>query len=156
MNPHQLIKDSLDLLPLKMRGKKAERMLLAIGYQESGFTTRVQTRGPAVGFWQFEKMGGLYGVLEHSTTKELARNWSENWTQNKEGKALDVLYEGFKTAEYDHLACLFARLLLWTHPKALPTTEDEAWRYYLDVWRPGKPHRNRWVNNWKTADSKIK
>ena len=41
---------------------------------------------------------------------------------------------------------LFARLLLWTVPAALPTRQnpDESWRHYLEAWRPGKPHRQTW------------
>ena len=58
----------------------------------------------------------------------------------------------------DVLACIFARLLLWTHPQALPKRGDVAgaWAYYLDLWRPGKPHHELWPGNfergWKATE----
>ena len=55
------------------------------------------------------------------------------------------------------LACTVARLTLRLDRQQLPAaslgSEDAAWAYYLRNWRPGKPHRDRWVKNWPTAVS---
>ncbi|WP_199533145.1 hypothetical protein [Thiopseudomonas alkaliphila] len=59
------IDPALALLPARMKSKKAVVMMLAIGLQESRFIHRRQIKGPARGFWQFEKGGGVYGVLNH-------------------------------------------------------------------------------------------
>lgn len=58
--------------------------------------------------------------------------------------------------EYDDtLACIFARLLLWTDARALPAadaaSQQTAWNYYNRNWRPGKPHPAAWPANWKAA-----
>ncbi|AEV34165.1 hypothetical protein Oweho_3214 [Owenweeksia hongkongensis DSM 17368] len=124
-----------------------ERMMLAIGYQESGFEARVQHNGgPANGFWQFEAGGGVTGVLNHPSTAIMAQEICMNLigTTNK----TDV---HFQLQHNDLLAACFARLLLWTLPGSIPTTEEAAWHYYIKAWRPGKPHRNRWTDNWKKA-----
>jgi hypothetical protein len=36
----------------------------------------------------------------------------------------------------DMLACVFARLLLWTDPRPLPASEDAGWAAYLLVLAP--------------------
>ena len=60
------IRPALAALPARMRSREAVVMLLAIGLQESLFKYRRQmANGPARGFWQFEKMGGVAGVLQH-------------------------------------------------------------------------------------------
>jgi hypothetical protein len=53
----------------------------------------------------------------------------------------------------DVVACVFARLLLWTLPQRLPqpTETDMAWRQYIDAWRPGKPHPQRWPERYARA-----
>ena len=67
------IRPALAALPARMRSREAVVMLLAIGLQESLFRYRRQmANGPARGFWQFEKMGGVAGVLQHRTTTALA------------------------------------------------------------------------------------
>lgn len=121
-------------------------MLLAIGFQESGFAHRKQVGGPARGFWQFEASGGVRGVLEHRATKPFV------------DAALPVLvvnpWDAYDALEQnDVLACIFARLLLWTHPMGLPkrTEPGIAWSQYLDTWRPGKPHRDMWDGHFDRA-----
>ena len=59
----------------------------------------------------------------------------------------EAVYKALPTD--DVLAACFARLLLFTVPRKLPNTEEAAWQYYLEGWRPGKPHRHRWAQNWK-------
>lgn len=120
---------------------EARTLSLAIGLQESRFEHRRQIRGPARGFWQFERGGGVRGVLRHTASAAQAKRL--------------CAIRGVGTGEYevharlefdDVLACGFARLLLWTDPKPLPDLGDcqAAWDYYFRNWRPGKPHRQTW------------
>lgn len=115
-------------------------MLAAIGLQESQFKHRWQIGGPARGFWQFER-AGIKGVLRHSATKDLA------------AQVCGVLRIPCDTATCytaaafnDPLACVFARLLLWTLPDRLPQRHEpeRGWEQYLAAWRPGKPHFHTW------------
>jgi hypothetical protein len=61
---------------------------------------------------------------------------------------VETVYEAIE--HQDVLACAFARLLLWTSPRALPTSEqpDHGWREYLATWRPGKPRESEWAGNF--------
>lgn len=137
----QAIRPAYDLLPSRMASDAATVMLLAIGLQESRFEHRRQIGGPARGFWQFERGGGVKGVLNHPSSRSYA---------------LDVCSErgvlATPTAVYerlegdDVLAACFARLLLWTDTPPLPPVPHApaAWSLYTRTWRPGKPHRDTW------------
>lgn len=116
-------------------------MLLAIGLQESRFLHRRQIGGPAMGFWQFEKGGGVRGVLRHHSTSGYARDiCSARGVLAEEGPVYEAL------AKDDVLAAAFARLLLWSDPVPLPSMSDVlvSWALYLRTWRPGKPHPQTW------------
>lgn len=143
-------------------GPAAEAMLIAIGLQESRFVHRDQVVpgkapgqvGPATGYWQFERAGGVRGVMRHPASRDVARALAD-----AAGVAWDeeAIWRLFATPEGDELACVFARLLLRTDPAALPqpvaAAEEEAWQYYLRNWRPGKPHRTTWGGFWAQAVS---
>lgn len=139
------------LLPGRMDTPQAKALVLAIGFQESGYAHRKQVGGPARGFWQFEEGGGLLGVLSHHASKALAEEAM---------RALVVRpWECFDAIVHnDVLACAFARLLLWTHPPALPNRDqvDLAWNYYRATWRPGKPHPETWEGNYARAWAMVK
>lgn len=148
MIPTNAILDALCLLPSKMRSREAQVMLIAIGLQESRFKYRrqlvgkpAQPVGPATGFWQFEKNGGVKGVLTHPSTSKIARDLCD-----VRGVAADPLAVWDALQRDDVLAAGFARLLLWTDPKPLPRIGDAdgAWALYLRTWRPGKPHPETW------------
>lgn len=133
------------LLPGKFNSQQATVMLLAIGLQESRFQHREQVRGPAKGFWQFERGGGVTGVLTHPLSRryaqavlELRRNAVQPFA------SAESVHLGL--ADDDWLACAFARLLLYTDAQRLPSIGDAegAWDYYRRVWGPGKPHRGTW------------
>ena len=63
------INPALGMLPAKMDTDAARVMLLAIGLQESRFEHRRQMgNGPARGFWQFEKGGGVKGCVQHPSS----------------------------------------------------------------------------------------
>jgi hypothetical protein len=136
------------MLPAPMETIDAKAMLLAIGFQESRFSHRHQVKGPAHGFYQFEKLGGIKGVLTHRVTAEPIRRVCQGlcYQPSVDGCYLAVEHN-------DVLATCFARLLLWTLPSSLPSREEsvEGWNQYLECWRPGKPHRETWDANYARA-----
>jgi len=140
------------MLPFEMRRPEAKGMLLAIGLQESRFLYRKQIRGPARGFWQFEENGGVRGVLNHAVTKPLI---TDVLARLQYSALIDTSYEAI--AHNDVLACCYARLLLYTHPEALPGVgeQERAWDYYLATWRPGKPHPETWAECWQRAGEEL-
>jgi hypothetical protein len=141
------IRPALALLPAKMTSPEAEAMLVAIAMQESRLKHRLQIRGPARGFWQFElgtpeTRGGVTGPFLHERTAGLVRQLCADlvipYTPH------DV-YEA--VAYNDVLAAGMARLLLYTDPYPLPLRGDVdgSWRCYAKrTWRPGKPHPQTW------------
>jgi hypothetical protein len=142
------IEPALHRLPHPLSTREAIVMLLAIGGQESGFRAREQVGGPAHGLWQFEKGGGVRGVLKHKASSGWARTLCEQFgVPTTEAAAYWALTEN------DELAAGFARLLLWTDPIRLPAIGDEqgAWDGYVRNWRPGKPHRERWSEHYAAA-----
>lgn len=140
-----VIGPTFELLGPKYGGAHAETMLVAIGLQESGLRNREQVGGPARGWWQFE-VGGVKGVLHHPQSSMKATEVC---------KALhypvDSVLVQRALSHNDILACAFARLLLWTDKAPLPTTESDAWSYYVRNWRPGRPRIERWGANWQQA-----
>jgi len=157
----QILNPGLALLPISMDSTKARVMLLAIGLQESEFTHRAQVlngggKGPARGFWQFERGGGVKGIMgHHATTGHAHRICAER------DVAWDPAVVWAKLETDDLLACCFARLLLFSDPHALPAVDDvididapedsASWRYYVNNWRPGKPHPEKWKANHEAA-----
>lgn len=140
------------LLPKYMDSDRARVMLLAIGLQESGFTTRRQVNGPARGFFQFE-LGGVRGVWAHHTSAEPLRLLCRDRDVSFDPAAIYGQLE-----DDDVLAAGVARLLLLTDPKQLPALDQpqEAWDYYKRNWRPGKPHPSRWPANYAAAVAEVK
>lgn len=143
------------VLPTAMRSSAATAMLLSIGLQESRFLHRRQIEGPARGFWQFERGGGIKGVMTHpKTTGPLA-------TALTEMRYASVINDAFKlhaiVEHNDVVAAVFARLLLWTVPGALPGRDEpgKAWSQYIEGWRPGRPHRETWNNYFVEAWARI-
>lgn len=131
-----------------MRSKEAYVQQIAIGFQESRFIHRLQIRGPARSFYQFEKNGGVRGVISHPATSHIAEDVCNLL------RVPFVIEECYHIMAYnDALASAFARLLLWTNPNRLPRIGDIdcAWDYYLETWRPGKPHRDTWNEMYDRA-----
>lgn len=136
----RVVEPGLAMLPKKMDMMEARIMLLTIGQQESRFQHRAQIGGPAKGFYQFEKGGGIKGVLNHHSTRKYILPILKQLEIHKDDAYDAVRYN-------DILATAFARLLLYSVPKPLPglkATPDEMWAYYIESWRPGKPHRGTW------------
>lgn len=134
---------------------RALQLMLAIAIQESNLAHRYQVLsnnrpGPARGWWQFERGGGVVGVMRHAATKDRARACCDHLGVRWQDSAIWRALEG-----HDTLAVCFARLLLWSDPKPLPGYLDDGWDYYLRNWRPGKPHRSRWTDAWPRAKEAL-
>lgn len=130
---------------------KARVMLLAITGQEADCQYRRQHgNGPARGLWQFERLGGVAGVLSHKASMAHAEAACAARGVEPTATAAQAALE-----RDDWLAAVFARLLLWTDPRALPDAEDAGWACYLRNWRPGKPHPERWPENWRLAREAV-
>lgn len=160
MTPDELYRDilnpSLDLLA-KIGGPKrdlrADVLLIAIAGQESNWESRVQHgNGPAHGLWQFERLGGVAGVLGDARTCLQARALCKRRGVMPEPRAV-----WNRLTEDDVLAAGFARLLLFTDPRSLPPIgeQDGAWRVYLKCWRPGKPRPDHWPRNYRAAMAAV-
>ena len=131
---------------------RARVLMLAIAGQESSWTDRVQQGGPARGYWQFERGGGVAGVLSNAATIGAARlACAEARVMMTSGAVYDAL------ATNDDLAAAFARLLLWSDVNPLPALgeQDEGWNYYLRNWRPGKAGPDRWPANYQAAMAAV-
>ena len=137
-----------EVLPGKFASEAATVMLLAIGQQESRFKYRQQMGGPARSFWQFERDGGIAGVLRHPSTARHAQAVCvlRDVPPNKASVYASMLTD-------DLLGCAFARLLLYSDPQPLPQPGQvvSSWDYYLRNWRPGKPHRSTWDSLYAMA-----
>lgn len=137
------------VLPPAMFSTKANAMLLAIALQESGVSHRRQVGGPARGFWQFE-LRGVSGVRRHVASREQLRAALKSLQYPDDMPSVEL----HAALEHnDVLACVVARLLLWTLPQPLPdeTNAEEGWMQYLAAWRPGRPHERTWLANFATA-----
>lgn len=147
------IEPALALLPAALDSPAARVMLLAIGLQESRFIHRAQVlagggKGPARGFWQFERGGGCTGVLQHAAS----RFWIHTVCGIR-GCPPAPMQLWLAIEQDDVLAAAAARLLLFTDPLRLPNVGDEqsAWALYLRTWRPGKPHPHTWPDLYRRA-----
>lgn len=143
------INPALAILPMAMDSPKARVMLLTTGLQESHFDYRRQMgNGPARGFWQFERGGGVKGVFTHSASSGhlhnlcLARNVPFE---------IPAIWAALETD--DVFAAGVARLLYYTDPKPLPAVDDAegSWKLYLRTWRPGRPHPETWAGYHQQA-----
>lgn len=144
-----VVDEALAELPPQMASDRARVMMLAIGLQESRFTRTAQfspglpgDKGPARGWWQFERGGGVKGVLSHpAVADEAYRACRHRGVEPTDLRAVWLRIEGDQV-----LAAVFARLLLYSDPKPLPSIgeADAGWQAYLRNWRPGRPHRETW------------
>lgn len=144
-----ILNPGLAYLPIAMDSPRARVQLLAMSLQEDPRQLRRQMgNGPARGLWQFERGGGVKGVMNHhATTGHAFRLCQER------GVAWDSSAVWAKLETDDILACGFARLLLYSDPQALPSIDnaDAGWDLYLRTWRPGKPHPEKWPANHAAA-----
>lgn len=153
------INPALGMLPVRMDTDAARVMLLAIGLQESRLKYRAQktsdpyTKGPARGLWQFERGGGVIGVITHRHTKDHAEAICKLRRVPLDSSLIHARLE-FD----DILAAGFARLLLWSDHRPLPgvdASHDQAWDCYIRCWRPGRPHRETWNEFHSQARAQV-
>ena len=163
MTPELLLKTAiipaLGMLESKLDTPAARALLIAIALQESGLKSRRQILeagkpwwesrpGAANSFWQFERDGGVRGVLRHPGAGAIVLP-----------VLADLLYPPDPYAVHeaiihnDVLACVLARALLYSVPDAMPrpNESEKGWAIYLKAWRPGKPHPEVWPENYRTA-----
>ncbi len=152
---------ALALLPSAMDSAQARVMLLAIQQQEDPEQRRAQRvivagkarKGPARGLWQFERSGGVAGVISHPSS----RYWAAKVCEAR-GVPFSAAKVWAALETDDVLAAAFARLLLFTDPKPLPALGDAAgaWKLYCNrTWRPGKPHPAKWAGNYARALQEV-
>lgn len=142
------IEPALLLLPARMTSPQAEVQLLATHLQEAPSREQCQLPvrpgkcGPARGIFQFERGGGVAGVLRHPASRPYVLTVCAALGVTP---TLDGIFDALPT-QCDVLDAALARLLYWTDPFSLPKLGDEqaAWDLYLRTWRPGKPHRQTW------------
>lgn len=140
------------LLPARVSwSPAAHQMLMTIAGQESAWTHRRQINGPARGFWQFERGGGVRGVMQHHSSAAHAQALCTGLNVPFEANAIYVGLEN-----NDALAVGFARLLLFTDAAALPTLAQMGWDYYNRNWRPGRPHPEMWQTRWDAAAQALR
>jgi hypothetical protein len=159
MTPKDILVDAVDpALALLFRlcsikvDQRARVMLMSIAGQESNWKYRRQIGGPARSFWQFEKGGGVAGVLSHPASKnKIAMVCGELEIPCD----VATVYEAM--AWNDILAGCMARLLLFTDAAALPEVGEveKSWQYYLRIWRPGMPHPEVWSARYAMARALV-
>lgn len=151
---HKAIRPAFAILPMPMDSATARMLLLAIGLQESEFKYRRQLGGgPARGFWECERGGGVKGVVTNRSTAAHCRNLSLACGIRFD---TDAIYTGI---EFDDvLAAGVARLILYADPRPLPPMDDPAltWACYLRNWRPGKPRPEDWPENHRLALAAVR
>lgn len=137
-----------EVLPAKFNTIDSTLLLLVIGLQESRFLHREQIGGPARSFWQFERGGGVTGVLTHPST---AKHAHAVCVLRGIAPTKEAVYA--RMLDDDLLGCAFARLLLYSDPRPVPVAgdADSGWDYYLRNWRPGKPYRGTWDELYQLA-----
>lgn len=150
----KILTPALALLPAKMDTPQARVMLITIALQESRLNARTQMgNGPARGLLQFEKGGGVKGVMTHSAVKGLTAHVCA-----VRGVPFEPYAIWTALATDDVFAAALARLLLWTDPGPLPARDDPdaGWKLYaVRVWRPGKPHPETWRGYWDNAVQSV-
>ena len=143
------------LLPARMKNRSATAMLYAIAMQESGcFHRRQAGVGPARGFWQFER-SGVAGVMVHPSTKQHVAHALDELCYGEFLGDVGAVYT--RIEDNDVLACVLARLLLWTMPGRLAGKDDPegAWHIYERAWRPGRPRRETWDAHFTDAWMRV-
>lgn len=163
------IDPALLLLPAKMTSPQAEVMLLATHLQESPGRDQCQLPakpgkcGPARGIFQFERGGGVAGVLSHPASRSHVLSVCAALGVEP---TVDGIFNALPT-QCDVLDAALARLLYWTDAKPLPKLGDveAAFQYYLRNWRPGAytngnakkraELRRKWGENYAKALAEI-
>ncbi|MVW75402.1 hypothetical protein [Pseudomonas xionganensis] len=168
----QAIAPALALLPGRMSEHRpaVEVLLLTTHLQEAPNREQCQLPvrpgkcGPARGIFQFERGGGVAGVLRHPASRPHVFTVCA-----KLGvvPTLDGIFDALPS-QCDVLDAALARLLYWTDRNPLPALGDVegAWQYYLHNWRPGawergtpaqrQALRRKWGLNYAKAMDEVR
>ena len=148
---HAITPALCELPPLPSEAAARQEMLTIAGVESGCLHRRQLFNGPARGLWQFERLGGVAGVLQHRAT---AAHAAAACRRRQIPAAPD---EAWRALERDDvLAAIFARLLLLTDPAPLPAGVDAGRAVYPRCWRPGKPcSAAKWGESWRMAASAI-
>jgi len=141
---------AMELLPEKMNSPEAKALLTAICLQESGFKHRKQIGGPALGFFMWElPQVGL--VLRHEVIGPMALKVLADLAYSVGAPPFENIHAAMQ--HNDVLQCAFSRLMLWPDAAPLPQRGDVqgSLATYLRVWKPGRPHPEKWPANWAQA-----
>ena len=156
---------ALALLPKTLRTLDAAVQLYATSIQENPTRAprqlikkdgRLRPIGPAAGDYQFEKTGGIRGLLNFKSDRVQSMLRSV-CAARQVPQTVDGLFDGIQTDPI--LAAALARLLYFTDAGALPKAgaEQYAWDVYLRTWRPGayerdpKGLRAKWSKSYAEA-----
>jgi len=134
------------------RTDEARVIVHAICGQETDWAARLQYGGPARGWYQFEKGGGVQGVLTHPSSKDKIKTVCDALLISCD---VNTVYEA--VAWNGFLATAMARLLLYTDAAPLPKVGNVqgAWDYYLRNWRPGAPHPEVWPGKYTVSQGLL-
>jgi hypothetical protein len=163
----QAITPALALLPAKMslRRLQVDLLMLTAHLQEAPNREQCQLPirpgkcGPARGIWQFERGGGVAGVLRHHASRAAA-------VAACRALGIEPSVDGVFAAlpgQVDVIDAVFARLLFWTDPLPLPAVGDVegAWQCYLRTWNPGAysrgtpPERRKLRQKWGANYARV-
>lgn len=144
------IEAGLALLPEPLRTIDAKVQLYATSVQENPTRAprqlikkdgKLQPIGPAAGDYQFEKTGGIRGLVNFKSAR-LQQMLSEVCKARKVAVNVDALFDAIQVDPV--LAAALARLLYFTDAAVLPKAgaEQYAWGVYLRTWRPGAYERD--------------
>lgn len=139
------IESGLNLLPENLRTIDARVLLYATSTQENPTRSprqiirkdgKLQPVGPAGGDYQFEKTGGIRGLVNFKSPR-LQGMLADVCKARGVAVNVDALFDAIQTDPI--LAAALARLLYFTDSAPLPKAGDEqnAWNTYLRTWRPG-------------------
>lgn len=159
------IEAGLVLLPEPLRSLDAKVQLYATSIQENPTRAsrqlikkdgKLQPIGPAAGDYQFEKTGGIRGLLNFKSDRVQVMLRSV-CAARQVPQTIDGLFDGVQRDAV--LAAALARLLYFTDSGALPKAgaEQYAWDVYLRTWRPGayerdpKGLRAKWAKSYAEA-----
>lgn len=138
--------DDMGLVPFS---NDAAALCYAICGQESGWEHRVQVNGPARSYAQFESIA-VRDVMQRATSKDRCRMLCHELNVDFDAQVIHTAM-----VQNDLLMLGMTRLNLWNQRGALPSptlaSQDAAWNYYVNTWKPGKPHPNRWGAHWQTG-----
>lgn len=150
----QILIPALKFLPPQLDSINVRVLLLSIGFQESGFVSRVQVKDDNMqddivgkGFYQFTYIA-CKDVYEFQTNRF---NFLDILNQLRIQNSARAVHTAIQF--HDILATITARIFLYQSPLSVPCCDDykSMWYIYKSRWRPGRPRRENWDTHCKRA-----